>query len=46
MVSTFCERFGWPDLKGLIAKFQNRVSFGVRAKIVELITIPYVKVLL
>lgn len=43
MVSLFCERLGWHDLEGLIAKFQNRVSFGVRAEIVELTTIPYVK---
>lgn len=46
MVSVFCERLGWHDLEGLISKFQNRVSFGVRAEIVELTTIPYVKVLL
>lgn len=45
MVSLFCERLGWHDLEGLIAKFQNRVSFGVRAEIVELTTIPYVKVI-
>lgn len=45
MVSVFCERLGWYDLEGLIAKFQNRVSFGVRAEIVELTTIPYVKVI-
>ncbi|KAK9273993.1 hypothetical protein L1049_018807 [Liquidambar formosana] len=43
MVSLFCERIGWHDLEGLVAKFQNRVSFGVRAEIVELTTIPYVK---
>ncbi|KAK6927419.1 DNA polymerase theta-like, helix-turn-helix domain [Dillenia turbinata] len=43
MVSVFCERLGWHDLEGLLAKFQNRVSFGVRAEIVELTTIPYVK---
>lgn len=46
MVTLFCERLGWHDLEGLLAKFQNRVSFGVRAGIVELTTIPYVKVLL
>lgn len=46
MVSVFCERLGWHDLEGLISKFQNRVSFGVRAEIAELTTIPYVKVLL
>lgn len=46
MVTLFCERLGWHDLEGLVAKFQNRVSFGVRAEIVELTTIPYVKVLL
>lgn len=45
MVSVFCERLGWHDLEGLVSKFQNRVSFGVRAEIVELTTIPYVKVL-
>lgn len=45
MVSVFCERLGWHDLEGLVAKFQNRVSFGVRSEIVELTTIPYVKVL-
>lgn len=44
MVSLFCERLGWLDLEGLVAKFQNRVSFGVKAEIVELTTIPYVKV--
>lgn len=43
MVSVFCERLGWHDLEGLVAKFQNRVSFGVRGEIVELTTIPYVK---
>ncbi|XVE71071.1 hypothetical protein DITRI_Ditri10aG0120700 [Diplodiscus trichospermus] len=43
MVSVFCERLGWHDLEGLVAKFQNRVSFGVRAEIVELTAIPYVK---
>ncbi|KAI9097672.1 hypothetical protein K1719_025443 [Acacia pycnantha] len=43
MVSVFCERLGWHDLEGLVSKFQNRVSFGVRTEIVELTTIPYVK---
>ncbi|KAA8521778.1 hypothetical protein F0562_012451 [Nyssa sinensis] len=43
MVSVFCERLGWHDLEGLVAKFQNRISFGVRAEIVDLTTIPYVK---
>ncbi|KAL5729265.1 DNA-directed DNA polymerase [Ranunculus cassubicifolius] len=43
MVSLFCERLGWSDLEGLVGKFQNRVSFGVRAEIVELTNIPYVK---
>ncbi|KAL5558793.1 hypothetical protein UlMin_035004 [Ulmus minor] len=43
MVSLFCERLGWHDMEGLVAKFQNRVSFGVKAEIVELTTIPYVK---
>jgi hypothetical protein len=44
MVAVFCERLGWHDFEGLVAKFQNRVSFGVRAEVVELTTIPYVKV--
>ena len=44
MVSIFCERLGWHDFEGLVSKFQNRVSFGVRAEIVELTTIPHVKV--
>ncbi|KAL8063378.1 hypothetical protein ABFX02_01G023200 [Erythranthe guttata] len=43
MVSVFCERLGWHDLESLVAKFQNRVSFGVRAEIVELTAIPYIK---
>ncbi|CAH9090445.1 unnamed protein product [Cuscuta epithymum] len=43
MVAVFCERLGWQDLEGLVSKFQNRVSFGVRAEIVELTNIPYVK---
>ncbi|KAL4193941.1 hypothetical protein AMTRI_Chr05g66280 [Amborella trichopoda] len=43
MVSVFCERLGWHDLEGLVSKFQNRVTFGVRAEIVELTTIPLVK---
>ncbi|XP_024542477.1 helicase and polymerase-containing protein TEBICHI-like isoform X1 [Selaginella moellendorffii] len=43
MISTFCERLGWHDLEGLISKFQNRVSFGVRAEIVGLTEIPFVK---
>ncbi|CAN6540085.1 unnamed protein product [Malus baccata var. baccata] len=37
------KRRGWHDLEGLVCKFQNRVSFGVRAEIVELTTIPYIK---
>ncbi|XP_061336496.1 helicase and polymerase-containing protein TEBICHI [Gastrolobium bilobum] len=43
MVAVFCERLSWHDLEGLVSKFQNRVSFGVRAEVVELTTIPYVK---
>ncbi|KAF1858617.1 hypothetical protein Lal_00044650 [Lupinus albus] len=43
MVAVFCERLGWNDLEGIVAKFQNRVSFGVRAEVVELTTIPFVK---
>ncbi|XP_042440198.1 helicase and polymerase-containing protein TEBICHI-like [Zingiber officinale] len=43
MISVFCERLGWQDLQGLFAKFQNRVSFGVRAEIAELTAIPYIK---
>ncbi|KAL0791440.1 hypothetical protein Bca101_007686 [Brassica carinata] len=43
MVSVFCERLGWHGLEGLVAKLQNRVSFGVRAEIVELTSIPYIK---
>ncbi|KAM0973689.1 hypothetical protein ACFX2C_016979 [Malus domestica] len=42
-LTMFCERRGWHDLEGLVCKFQNRVSFGVRAEIVELTTIPYIK---
>lgn len=45
MVSSFCERLGWHDLEGLVSKFQSRVSFGVRAEIVELAEIPFVKVI-
>lgn len=44
MVTAFCERLGWHDLEGLVSKFQNRVSFGVRSEIVELTEIPFVKV--
>ncbi|KAH6760621.1 mammalian DNA polymerase-like protein [Perilla frutescens var. frutescens] len=43
MVSVFCERLGWHDLESLVAKFQYRVSFGVRAEIVELTAIPFIK---
>ncbi|KAF8666497.1 hypothetical protein HU200_053610 [Digitaria exilis] len=43
MVSAFCQRLGWNDLEGLVGKFQNRVSFGVRAEIAELTSIPFVK---
>nr|CAB3461938.1 unnamed protein product [Digitaria exilis] len=43
MVSAFCQRLGWSDLEGLVGKFQNRVSFGVRAEIAELTSIPFVK---
>ncbi|XP_057799459.1 helicase and polymerase-containing protein TEBICHI [Salvia miltiorrhiza] len=43
MVSVFCERLGWHDLESLVAKFQHRVSFGVRAEIVELTAIPFIK---
>nr|GEU91889.1 hypothetical protein [Tanacetum cinerariifolium] len=34
---------GWHDLASLVSKFPNRVSFGVRAEIDELTTIPYIK---
>ncbi|EPS68789.1 hypothetical protein M569_05979, partial [Genlisea aurea] len=43
MVSVFCQRLGWHDLEFLVSKFQNRVSFGVRAEIADLTSIPYVK---
>ncbi|XP_074324751.1 pre-mRNA-splicing factor ATP-dependent RNA helicase PRP16-like [Apium graveolens] len=36
-------RLGWHDLEGLVAKFQNRVGFGVRAEIIKLTIIPFVK---
>ncbi|KAL2622687.1 hypothetical protein R1flu_002892 [Riccia fluitans] len=43
MVTGFCQRLGWHDLEGLVSKFQSRVSFGVKAEIVELTEIPFVK---
>ncbi|KAJ7544985.1 hypothetical protein O6H91_09G101700 [Diphasiastrum complanatum] len=43
MISAFCGRLGWFDFEGLVSKFQNRVSFGVRAEIVDLTQIPFVK---
>ncbi|GLJ47488.1 hypothetical protein SUGI_1002420 [Cryptomeria japonica] len=33
MIIAFCERLGWHDLEGSVAKFQNRVSFGVKVEI-------------
>lgn len=42
-VTSFCERYHWTDLESLIAKFQNRVCHGVRAELVALTEIPYVK---
>src|SRR4051812_11109575 len=44
MVVVLCERLGWHNLEGLVAKFQNRVSFGVREEVIELTTISNVKV--
>ncbi|KAL3691255.1 hypothetical protein R1sor_004906 [Riccia sorocarpa] len=43
MVTGFCQRLGWHDMEGLVSKFQSRVSFGVKAEIVELTEIPFVK---
>ncbi|GJN13402.1 hypothetical protein PR202_gb00096 [Eleusine coracana subsp. coracana] len=41
-VADVCEAFKVAR-EGLVAKFQNRVSFGVRAEIAELTSIPFVK---
>lgn len=44
MLASFCERMGWYDLEALISKFQARVLHGVKQEIVELMTIPFIKV--
>jgi DNA polymerase theta len=33
MVSAFCARLSWSDLEALVAKFQQRVWFGVRPEV-------------
>ena len=43
MISSFCERLGWSDMELLVAKFSNRVYYGVKQEIVALTEIPYVK---
>ncbi|WIA12996.1 hypothetical protein OEZ85_006607 [Tetradesmus obliquus] len=42
-VAAFCERHAWHDMEALVARFQGRVSNGVRAELVALTEIPYVK---
>jgi DNA polymerase theta len=42
-VASFCERHNWHDMEALVARFQGRVSHGVRAELVALTEIPYVK---
>lgn len=44
MIAAFCERLGWSDMECLVTKFQKRVLFGVKAEIVDLTEIPFVKV--
>lgn len=42
-MTSFCERYHWTDLEALISKFQSRVCHGVKAELVALTEIPYVK---
>ncbi|KAF6260745.1 hypothetical protein COO60DRAFT_857019 [Scenedesmus sp. NREL 46B-D3] len=42
-VASFCERHAWHDMEALLMRFQGRVCHGVRAELVALTEIPYVK---
>ncbi|KAK9824289.1 hypothetical protein WJX72_009203 [[Myrmecia] bisecta] len=43
MLAAFCGRMGWGNMETIMAKFQSRVSHGVRPEIVELIRIDGIK---
>ncbi|KDD75560.1 hypothetical protein H632_c618p2, partial [Helicosporidium sp. ATCC 50920] len=43
MVAAFCERMGWVELEVLVSQYQSRVLHGVRADVLVLTTIPFVK---
>jgi replicative superfamily II helicase len=43
MVQTFCQRLGWGNLALLLGNFKERLLFGVRADLLELVKLPYVK---
>jgi len=42
-IAKFCERYGWTDLRLLIAQFIERINSGVKQELLDLVRIPYVK---
>lgn len=42
-IVNFCERHKWQDMEALFSKFQGRLCHGVKAELVALTEIPYVK---
>lgn len=42
-VEAFCENLAWGDLAKLVAVIRNRIALGVKADIIALAEIPYVK---
>jgi len=42
-IAKFCERYGWSDFRVLMGQFIERINAGVKADLVDLVRIPYVK---
>ena len=42
-LTKFCDRYGWQDFRVLFSQFIERINSGVKADLVDLVRIPYVK---
>jgi hypothetical protein len=40
MICAFCDRLGWVYLKSLLEEFAERLQFGIRRDLTELVRIP------
>lgn len=40
MICAFCDRLGWVYLKSLLEEFAERLQFGVRRDLTELVRVP------